>query len=228
MATGFALAILGGMKTITDDQFAAHVLESDRPVVVDFTAAWCAPCRVMTPVLEELAAEREDLRFVQLDVDANQTTAARYGVMSMPTFMVFDNGVYKAEWEVPLNAPKGKYRFVIHANRYGLTSSAFTVKPSRALTVTQLNSRAGTVAVELHYPQATQHEAVCDPAGDLTADLTARPELAAPGSATFLVNGKATTVQAFVVAAPAGAAVELKPGAVRDKYGNTNGNALAP
>jgi thioredoxin 1 len=84
--------MLDGMKTITDDQFAAHVLESDRPVVVDFTAAWCAPCRVMTPVLEELAAEREDLRFVKLDVDANQTTAARYGVMSMPTFMVFDGG----------------------------------------------------------------------------------------------------------------------------------------
>jgi hypothetical protein len=141
---------------------------------------------------------------------------------------VDDNGVYKAEWEVPLNAPEGKYRFVIHANRYGLTSSAFTIKPSHALTVTQLNSRAGTVAVELHYPQATQHEAVGDPAGDLTADLTARPELAAPGSATFLVNGKATTVKGFVVAAPAGAAVELKPGAVRDKYGNTNGNALAP
>jgi thioredoxin 1 len=80
------------MEQITDDQFAAAVLESDRPVVVDFTAAWCAPCRVMGPVLEELAAEREDLRFVKLDVDTNQATTARYGVMSMPTFMVFDGG----------------------------------------------------------------------------------------------------------------------------------------
>lgn len=80
------------MDTITDDRFTAEVLESDRPVVVDFTAAWCAPCRVMGPVLDELAAEREDLRFVKLDVDANQTTVARYGVMSMPTFMVFDGG----------------------------------------------------------------------------------------------------------------------------------------
>lgn len=80
------------MKSITDDHFAAEVLESDRPVVVDFTAAWCAPCRVMAPVLDELAAEREDVRFVKLDVDANAATAARYGVMSMPTFMVFDGG----------------------------------------------------------------------------------------------------------------------------------------
>jgi thioredoxin 1 len=80
------------MDTITDDQFTAEVLESDRPVVVDFTAAWCAPCRVMGPVLEELAAERDDVRFVKLDVAENQHTSARYGVMSMPTFMVFDGG----------------------------------------------------------------------------------------------------------------------------------------
>jgi hypothetical protein len=117
---------------------------------------------------------------------------------------------------------------VVTANRYGLTSNAFTVTPSRALTVTQLNSQAGTVAVALHYPQATQHEAVGDPAGDLTADLTARPEIATPGSATFLVNGKAITENGFVVSAPAGAQIELKPGAVRDKYGNSNGNTLTP
>jgi thioredoxin 1 len=80
------------MNSVTDDRFTAEVLESDRPVVVDFTAAWCAPCRVMGPVLEELAAEREDVRFVKLDVDTNQAAAARYGVMSMPTFMVFDGG----------------------------------------------------------------------------------------------------------------------------------------
>jgi thioredoxin 1 len=80
------------MNSITDDNFAAEVLESDRPVVVDFNATWCGPCRVMTPILEELAEEREDVRFVKLDVDSNQTTVARYGVMSMPTFMVFDGG----------------------------------------------------------------------------------------------------------------------------------------
>jgi thioredoxin 1 len=61
-------------------------------VVVDFDAPWCGPCRVMTPILDELAAERDDVRFVKLDVDSNQTTVARYGVMSMPTFMVFTGG----------------------------------------------------------------------------------------------------------------------------------------
>jgi thioredoxin 1 len=80
------------ISTVDDAHFQSEVLESETPVVVDFTAAWCAPCRIMTPVLEGLAAERDDLRFVQLDVDQNHETAARYGVMSMPTFMVFKNG----------------------------------------------------------------------------------------------------------------------------------------
>ena len=57
------------IATVTDDAFAAEVLESGTPVLVDFTAAWCPPCRVMKPVLAELAAEREDVRVVQLDVD---------------------------------------------------------------------------------------------------------------------------------------------------------------
>jgi thioredoxin 1 len=78
---------------VTDDTFAAEVLESDKPVLVDFWAAWCAPCRVMRPILDELAAERDDLRVAGLDVEAHQATAARYGVLSMPTFMVFKGGV---------------------------------------------------------------------------------------------------------------------------------------
>ena len=80
------------MQAISDDAFTAEVLESDKPVLVDFTAAWCPPCRVMNPILAELANERDDLRVVSLDVDLNQETAARYGVLSMPTFMVFRAG----------------------------------------------------------------------------------------------------------------------------------------
>jgi thioredoxin 1 len=85
-------ATVGPMNAITDDAFAAEVLESDKPVLVDFTAAWCPPCRVMNPILAELANERDDLRVVSLDVDDNQETAARYGVLSMPTFMLFRAG----------------------------------------------------------------------------------------------------------------------------------------
>jgi thioredoxin 1 len=77
---------------VTDTTFQAEVLESERPVVVDFWAAWCGPCRVMSPILEEIAQERDDLRVVKVDTDANQRVAAEYGVLSMPTFMVFRDG----------------------------------------------------------------------------------------------------------------------------------------
>jgi len=83
------------MSTITqttDDRFSGDVLAADVPVLVDFTADWCPPCRMMAPVLEELAAERTDMRFVALDVDHNTATASRYGVLSLPTFMVFRGG----------------------------------------------------------------------------------------------------------------------------------------
>lgn len=85
-------AVPGLVTHVTDRTFCAVVLEADLPVVVDFTAAWCAPCRVLSPLLAQLADERADVRFVQLDVDADQETAARYGVLSMPTLMVFRSG----------------------------------------------------------------------------------------------------------------------------------------
>ena len=80
------------MDYVTDDNFQAEVLEAGQPVLVDFTAAWCPPCRVMKPVLADLAEERPDLRVVHLDVDEHQQTAASYGVLSMPTFILFRDG----------------------------------------------------------------------------------------------------------------------------------------
>ena len=82
----------GSITEVTDNNFQAEVLESDRPVLVDFWAPWCGPCRVVAPVLEEIAAERPDVRIVKLNVDDNQQTAASYQVLSIPTLILFKGG----------------------------------------------------------------------------------------------------------------------------------------
>jgi thioredoxin len=80
------------LPSVTDDSFTAEVLESPEPVLVDFTAAWCPPCRVMKPVLAELAGELPGVRIVQVDTDEHQAAAARYGILGMPTFLLFRGG----------------------------------------------------------------------------------------------------------------------------------------
>ncbi len=82
----------GAITDVTDNNFQAEVLESGNPVLVDFWAPWCGPCRVIAPHLEELNEEQDNLRVVKLNVDDNQQTAAQYEVLSIPTLILFKNG----------------------------------------------------------------------------------------------------------------------------------------
>jgi thioredoxin 1 len=80
-------------KTVTDDSFVADVLQHDKPVLVDFWAEWCGPCRQVSPILEEIGAEHADrLTVVKMNVDENPRTAADYGVTSIPTLNVYQGG----------------------------------------------------------------------------------------------------------------------------------------
>ncbi len=83
----------GSVSEVTDANFQSEVVEADKPVLVDFWAPWCGPCRMVAPVLEELAGERGDeLKIVKLNVDENQQTAASFEVLSIPTLILFRNG----------------------------------------------------------------------------------------------------------------------------------------
>ncbi|MEV0936461.1 thioredoxin [Streptomyces phaeochromogenes] len=82
-----------GVAEVTDADFEAEVIRADLPVLVEFTADWCPPCRQIAPVLSAVASEERDrLKVVQLDVDTNPETTNAYGVLSMPTLIVFRDG----------------------------------------------------------------------------------------------------------------------------------------
>lgn len=78
--------------SVNKDNFSELVLGSDKPVLVDFFATWCGPCRMVAPIIDDIAGDREDILVCKINVDEEQELAAQYGVMSIPTLMVFKNG----------------------------------------------------------------------------------------------------------------------------------------
>jgi len=87
------------VQQFTDQNFAAEVLKSDKPVLVDFWAAWCAPCRMMAPAVEAIAAEYADrVKVGKLDVDENQSVTSRYQIRSIPTLLLFKSGEVQEQY----------------------------------------------------------------------------------------------------------------------------------
>ncbi len=78
--------------TVTADNFEQEVLRSEKTVLVDFWAAWCGPCKMLSPVVEQVAEERPDVKVCKINVDDEQELAVRYGIMSIPALLVFRNG----------------------------------------------------------------------------------------------------------------------------------------